>query len=144
MSLSPNTLYGLRATGYGSIADFSDAGPAWAAEYKRYVCPACDSSHKQESDAEACCPRDTEVVYESEDGQRYDSASELAEAVAGSDADSACSSGCPVCAEPYTSHALAADCCLWKDIDAPTRWRIAAAVEQGTPWLDAITTHTKE
>jgi hypothetical protein len=36
---------------------------------------------------------------------------------------------CPVCA---------AECCLWKDIAAPARWQIAAAVESGASWIDAI------
>lgn len=48
---------------------------------------------------------------------------------------------CPVCTTQHSEYRLAADCCLWKDLPAPTRWRIADAVEAGATWLDAINTH---
>lgn len=46
---------------------------------------------------------------------------------------------CPICRSGHSEHRLAVDCCLWKDLDAPTRWRIADAVEAGsTTWAEAL------
>lgn len=41
---------------------------------------------------------------------------------------------CPVCGDKAATHRDAADCCLWKDLDAQTRWDIADAVQAGGAW----------
>lgn len=71
-----------------------------------YRCLTCDETHDWGSDARLCCPP-------------------------GSDEEDP---KCPVCAAEFTEHRDAADCCLWKDLDAPTRHRIADAVEAGSTW----------
>jgi hypothetical protein len=43
-----------------------------------------------------------------------------------------------VCGTTAETHRLAADCCLWKDIGAAERWRIADAVEAGATWADQL------
>lgn len=49
---------------------------------------------------------------------------------------------CPICATDHGNHSdswrLAADCCLWKDLDAPTRWAIADAVEGDSTWAEQL------
>lgn len=45
---------------------------------------------------------------------------------------------CPVCAAPANDTRDAADCCLWKDLDALTRWRMADAVDAGSTWLEQL------
>lgn len=85
-----------------------------------YECPDCDERHDLEIDAEECC-----VAKERADV-------------------SVCPSftgalvPCPVCALGFESEYGAADCCLWKDIAAPGRWRIVRAVEAGAEWAEAI------
>lgn len=41
---------------------------------------------------------------------------------------------CPVCKQSYINHREAANCCLWKDLDADTRYRMADAVEASSSW----------
>lgn len=77
-----------------------------------YRCPECLDLHDWEDDAKECCD-DTPV--------------EAKHATA-----------CPVCGAGYDLHRYAADCCLWKDLDAPTRWAVADAVEAGATWLEAL------
>lgn len=45
---------------------------------------------------------------------------------------------CPICANDCASPRIAADCCLWKDFDAPARWRMADAVEAGRTWAEQL------
>jgi hypothetical protein len=45
---------------------------------------------------------------------------------------------CPVCNAAAIDPWAAADCCLWKDLPAPARWKIAAAVEAGSTWGDEL------
>lgn len=50
---------------------------------------------------------------------------------------------CPVCRQGGNrDYHAAASCCLWKDLDAPARWRIADAVEAGASWDEAIAKET--
>ena len=77
-------------------------------------CPECDAVHDWESDAEECC----------------------APVIGLHDQEAAIQ--CPVCAQEYASHRDAVDCCLWKDMDAPTRWTLADAVEAGATWAEAL------
>lgn len=79
-------------------------------EVTRYLCTVCDEVHEKRSEAEACC----------------------APAVAGANS-------CPICNGNAVSPRHAADCCLWKDLDAPTRWAVADAVEAGSTWAEELT-----
>ena len=45
---------------------------------------------------------------------------------------------CPVCGEEADSIHQAADCCLWKNLDWPTRYRIARAIENGSTWAEEL------
>ena len=81
-----------------------------------YQCDNCEEVHDFESDAEECC---------SDEGTLG--------------ASSQC---CPVCGEDGGDYRDAADCCLWKDLAAPARWRIADAVEAGSTWQEAIEQET--
>ena len=78
-----------------------------------YACPKCDQLHRRERDAEECCQGP--VGTKPADDDNY-----------------ACL--CPVCGSENESPEVASDCCLWKDLDAPTRHAIATKVEQGSTW----------
>lgn len=80
-----------------------------------YRCPACLELHDDRSGAEECCPVD-----------------------AGGEVK------CPVCGGGSPDEYEAADCCLWKDLPAPDRWRIARQVESGASWLEAVTRHAQQ
>lgn len=116
----------------------------WARPFARYVCPSCEKAHKEEYEAEECCPRDIGTIYVDEGtGKEYCSPEELA-------ADSktgragapsiptvpACT--CPVCGHESSSPHESVECCLWKDLDAPTRWKVAAALEAGSTWTEEL------
>jgi hypothetical protein len=94
-----------------------------AVEVEAYKCPACDALHEDEFDAEDCCPYDGDVTENLLHDQEGDEK-------------------CPVCGEGCADAYLAADCCLWKDLPPAARWRIAAAVEGGAEWRDAIAKET--
>jgi hypothetical protein len=80
-----------------------------------WECSECGDLHHEEIDAFDCC------------------------APAGIDASSDDLIQCPVCRSGCADHRHAADCCLWHDLGAPTRWRIADAVEAGdATWSEAI------
>jgi hypothetical protein len=83
------------------------------------MCVACSDEHDYRSDAEECCP-------DSDEGS-----ADMPGAVL--------KYTCPVCrGSSFSEVEMAADCCLWKDIDAPGRWRIAALVDAGGSWTEAI------
>lgn len=77
-----------------------------------YLCPGCGEPHHCKSDAENCCDPE-----EDEDEDPIE---------------------CPVCGSACDDHREAASCCLWKDLDAPTRWKVADAVEAGVTWTEAL------
>jgi hypothetical protein len=87
-----------------------------AIEVTYWQCPECFDRFDDELEAEECCQ--------------------------GEERGPVCADGaetaCPVCLETTFDHRNAADCCLWKDFDAPTRWRIADAVETGSDWITEI------
>lgn len=80
-------------------------------EVVMYRCNECDELHDWESDAEECCA--TEVTASAKPN-------------------------CPVCDSEYSDHREASDCCLWKDLDAPTRWAMADAVDAGSTWANEL------
>jgi hypothetical protein len=90
-------------------------------EVTAWECGVCGDLHKWEDDAHDCCaPAALKGCHDQEDAVR-----------------------CPVCGGANPDHRHAADCCLWHDLDAPTRWRIADAVEAGdATWADAIAKET--
>ncbi len=87
-------------------------------------------------------------VWECEEcGDRHDYEDEAAECCALVDAEGEPTEEgfqCPVCRRGGNrDNHEAANCCLWKDLDAPARWRIADAVDAGASWTDAIAEETE-
>lgn len=77
-------------------------------------CLECDALHEDEDEAMDCC-EPAVAVHDEEIGDH-----------------------CPVCSKEYANPHEVADCCLWKDIDAPTRWRMACQVEAGSTWAQVL------
>jgi len=82
-----------------------------------YECLGCGEQHDYSDDAANCCPTEDEVLLAHEVKVH-----------------------CPVCDALIGEGAYreATDCCLWKDLDAHTRWAIADKVEAGSTWQEAI------
>jgi hypothetical protein len=78
-------------------------------------CPECLDVHDDEFDAEECCA-DLEAEKQPTGTEPY----------------------CPVCRLKHVDHYAAADCCLWKDMAPPARWAVAASVERGSTWTQAL------
>ena len=116
-TLSPRTLDALRRTHEAppkpAIQD-NDEGRIESVMCWR--CKECSEVHECKDDALDCCPP-------LEASGKHDQDPPIL---------------CPVCGADHAEHRLAVDCCLWRDIDAPTRWRIADAVEAGADWAEAI------
>lgn len=123
MNLSPLNFAGLIARN----SDFPPApGGKWAKptpkkkrepiEVTAWRCPSCEELHAWEGEAKDCCADEDEDSTSHEEG----------------------SSDCPVCGLGYPEPRVAADCCLWKDLDAPTRWAMADAVEAGSTWQEQL------
>ena len=125
-------------------ADFRAARRRWARPFRRYVCPDCDKVYKDEYDAGQCCPRDIGMIYVDEStGKEYCSPEDLAAAckaggAGGTDIATVPACTCPVCGEASSSPHESVECCLWKDLDAPTRWKVAAALEAGSTWTEQL------
>lgn len=83
-------------------------------EVTKYVCLACRCEHDYRYEAERCCA----------DFWHINDCDPLA--------------ACPVCNTFHTDHRAASDCCLWRDLDAPTRWAIADRVEAGSTWAEEL------
>lgn len=123
--------------------DWRAACRRWARPARRYICGACDKTHDTESDAKECCEPEIHEVWVDGAGKEYLSATELAKAVLGGrirhDAFTGVPSGnCPVCGRDHDSPHEAVECCLWKDLAAPARWAMAAAIEAGSTWADEL------
>ncbi len=100
-----------------------------AAEHKRerdldrieqvtmYRCLECQDLYDDEEDAIQCCAPESDVI-----GLHDQEAPTI----------------CPVYGQDFISARDAADCCLWKDIDATTRWRMADQVDAGAPWTQVL------
>lgn len=84
-----------------------------------YRCCECRELHDDEDNAVECCAPDASDGLHHEEGASH----------------------CPVCYDRHNSPREAADCCLWKDLDAPTRWRMADQVEAGATWTEALGVH---
>ncbi len=87
-------------------------------EIQMWRCPVCNELYDDECDAADCCQ------FDGEDGEQPP--------------PTGCETGCPVCGDEHIDHYNAAHCCLWKDLDHATREHIAAKVEGGTPWIEAL------
>lgn len=147
MNLSPSTLAGLRhrpdqeELERAPLSATREELRKWAKPHLRYTCPNCNEMHKSEHGAQSCCPVDVESVYvHPTTGEEFDTPADLAAAFC----DETRPIECPVCKSTLPDVQLAADCCLWKDIGAADRYRIATAVEGGTAWLDAIAAVTEK
>lgn len=109
--LSPLNLQRFVTTAHLVIAEEVKAGEKRKPELvTAYRCTECSEIYEYRADAEECCPAD-------EQPQKW------------------C---CPLCSEDHSEARQAADCCLWKDYDAPTRWRMADAVEAGSNWAEQL------
>jgi hypothetical protein len=123
--LSPLNLSGLRVTAERECtAAAIDQHPLKSSQRKRdrvdvvtrYVCTLCDEEYDTREEAEVCC----------EDEDDEDTPGVVLK------------TNCPVCNRTHGDEHSAAECCLWKDTDPPQRWRIAAMVEGGKSWTEAI------
>jgi hypothetical protein len=99
----------------------------------RYVCAACQDTHRSATRAQECCMPESVWVHPTS-GAHFDTVEELRIAIEGGESDTTC----PVCTDTHTDTYAAADCCLWKDIGVDGRHQIARAVESGTSWAEAI------
>lgn len=117
--ISPLNLSGLRLTVERECANPESPSEKRDKRYQKveevtyYRCTKCEEEHDYRSDAEECCPDSEESGAVLKDT-------------------------CPVCQREHYAVEAAADCCLWKDLDAPSRWRIAALVEAGKSWTESI------
>ena len=115
MNLSPLNLSGMLARDRGVSADSTAVKNERksAREIVTWACPICRNAfdEDEEKKAEECCQ-----------GKACDEEN----------------NSCPVCDKSYINHREAADCCLWKDIDAPTRYKMADAVEAGSSWSQEL------
>lgn len=127
-----------------SDADHRAACKRWAKPFRRYGCPSCNEVYKDEYDAEQCCPPEVDTFYVDEStGTEYSTAEALAAAcktgrAGATDIATVPASTCPVCGEKSSSPHESVECCLWKDLDAPTRWKVAAALEAGSTWTEEL------
>lgn len=83
--------------------------PGEPLEEIRWECPDCSERHEDEDAVVDCCKAERDHII-----------------------------SCPVCGALADGYLDAADCCLWKDLDMATRYRIADAVEAGSTWADAL------
>ncbi len=122
MNLSPLNFSGLIAMANMPLGALPESHPAHISRraIECWKCPDCDEVYDDESDAIDCC------------GEASDSPCVRVAEAAGL---------CPVCASHNPSHRDAADCCLWKDFDAYTRWAMADRVEAGETWTQVLGIH---
>lgn len=114
---------------------------AWARPARRFLCEGCDTAHLSHDSAMECCPRDIPEVWVDAAGKTYCTPGELAKALpngSGPSRDGLSPNCCPVCGDSTSSPHSAVECCLWKDLDHLTRWKVADAVDAGTPWREAL------
>ena len=79
-------------------------------EIVSYRCDLCDEDYEDKDEAEDCdCETTVNLAV-----------------------------SCPVCKSAALDHRQAADCCLWKDIDAATRYNMADQVEDGLTWAEVL------
>lgn len=107
--LSPLNFSGLIANaGYMHAPVYRKKNPV--TEIVSYRCDLCDEQYEDEDEAEDC---DCETSDHS-------------------------ATSCPVCNSDAADHRQAADCCLWKDLDAATRYAMADKVEAGSTWAEVL------
>lgn len=118
--LSPQTVFGLKEHLHDAQLvtlppDQDDTEPD---SVIAYTCPECNHLYKYRSDARDCCAdeRKTRLKLKPE-----------RDVVP-----------CPVCRTDCDDVFDAADCCLWKHLDQPTRRQIAEAVENGATWAEQL------
>lgn len=121
LSLSPLNFRGLLAT--QGIVQIPGVRPEKQRVRRTPIecwrCPECLDVHDDEDDAAECCEH-----VEMKGGELPTEAQ--------------VKPTCPVCGKGAWSFEDASDCCLWKDIDATTRHRMAAAVEAGSTWVEQL------
>lgn len=110
-ALSPLNLLDISARCIaGKPVDNGDPEPR-VKEVTIFRCNVCLELHEEKVDAEGCCAPVTPLQQ-----NRF----------------------CPCCGVHHETYRNAADCCLWKSLDAITRWKIADAVEDGSDWISEL------
>lgn len=122
VKLSPLNMHGFIAAQRGLYFEYvppvlTKARP-FAKRVSAYECPDCGDLHRYEMDAEECCE------------------ASMREPLTAHGPEMNCK--CPVCATPAFDNFDASDCCLWKDLDQPTRWKMAEAVDAGSTWAEQL------
>lgn len=131
-ALSPLTESDMAAVRDGRIQPWIETGTGPAVD-TRYRCPECLKLQLSRGQAETCCPRDiVEVPVDAKGGPVVDA-----------EPPDNFAAACPVCNCVKPDAYEAADCCLWRDLAMPKRFRVAQAVEAGAEWADAIAEATK-
>lgn len=110
MQFSPLNFCGLiqNVSQTGDITQSVKNGLVREIEIIKYECCSCAEQYDAKEDALECC----------HDVQR--------------------TTDCPVCNSACRDHRDATDCCLWKDLDGPTRWAMADKVEAGSTWAEVL------
>lgn len=120
LKLSPLNFQGLIATSINLPNPYADESEDRPHAIECWRCSECSSVYDDEFDAEECCA--DKSGPHAEEGRIT----------------------CPICAASATDHRDAADCCLWKDMDASTRWTMADKVEAGARWTDLLNVNRKD
>lgn len=115
MNLSPLTLQNIRDR-TREMFDEPECFYDRRADEDFYLCQTCDTEYSTAAMASECC--EVERMEAKLDGGYPHE--------------------CPVCGEEHNSTLQAANCCLWKDLDSATRYRIARAVEAGSSWNEQL------
>lgn len=119
MNLSPLNFAGLIGlANLRSLQSEQQANKPRARAIECWRCVSCKEVYDDECEAEDCC----------------------ADPASGRHPEDA-PTDCPVCGKTGSDHRDAADCCLWKDFDAHTRWAMADRVEAGEAWIDVLGVH---
>lgn len=102
--------------------------------YRRYECPECQETHKDEWDAERCCPRDVDEVYvcpECEESHYDMDRATKCEASHGSASNPLAFNRCPECATGYDDVEYAVHCCMWKRMGFAERDQLIRDIRLG-------------
>jgi hypothetical protein len=110
ITLSPGTLLNIKQL----ILEREKPPPPHPMPLPRWMCPICEEVYIRLFEAQRCCC--SNETKQSEYSHKK----------------------CPVCDTEYRDPYQASDCCLWKDIEQSARHEIAARVENGQTWAEAL------
>jgi hypothetical protein len=107
-----------------------------------WKCPDCAEVYDDEDEAVECCRDDDHLHTLHDQDEAVECCRDDDHLHTLHDQDGV--SLCPICASSNTDARQASDCCLWKDLDAPTRWAMADQVEAGASWVDLLQINRKD